>query len=86
MSGDTSACERETLYHITFRNMKLFIPLISGLTVTDAEAEKIINLYNNLDEYDKKPLYSKLRCKASPPGKFSQKKNPCHPGVVSTSR
>ena len=58
----------------------------TGLSVSDSEAAKIINLYRELEDYDKKPLQFSSVTKDAVPGSFCQKKRGGYFDVVKMDR
>ena len=60
---------------------------LRGLSVSTVDAENIIQLYNNLDDYDKRPLVYKSVVRRPPTGRFGRKKKRSgHIGVVAMKR
>ena len=60
---------------------------LRGLSVSNADAQNIIQLYNNLDDYHKRPLVYKSIVKRPATGRFGcKKKRSGHIGVVAMKR
>ena len=60
---------------------------LRGLSVSNVDAENIIQLYNNLDDYNKRPLVYKSVVRRPPTGRFGcKKKQSGHIGVVAMKR
>ena len=60
---------------------------LNGLSVSNSDAEKVIKLYNDLDDYDKKPLIYQSVVKKPSTGRFTRsKKRSGHVGLVAMKR
>ena len=59
---------------------------LKGISVLDSEANNVITLYQNLEEYDKKPLTYKAVSNEPVSGSFQQKKRGGHYDVVKMKR
>ncbi|XP_066928708.1 uncharacterized protein [Clytia hemisphaerica] len=59
---------------------------VKGISVSNAEKIEIVNLFNELEDYDKRPITYKTIVKKPARGRFARKKEGSHVGVVEMKR